>query len=146
MSHRMSTHIVSIFTLLAVLSTTRVSAQEAPKTDPFPLANPTTGEPGMWTPVWLQQEILKTDAALKSCSAERAAQMQILHEDALQLHDLSAADTELQQGLETLKKQVALEHTLATQADNKAQTRLYWAIGSTGAAAVAILILLVEHL
>lgn len=127
-----------------------VFAQDAssasPKTDPFALPHPQTLEPGVWIPLWLQQEFLKTDAALHTCTEERAAVRLQLTEKALEVRAVYAASTELQTGLEALKTRAALDRTFAKQADARASRRLYWALGSTGAATVAVLIIVLQNL
>ena len=116
------------------------------KTDPLPLANPTTGEPGVWVPVWFQQEVLKTDAQLKACTEIDRSRVFQLSEQALELHETQAATVAFQKSIAALKAQLTFVRLEEQSAAARAQRNLVLAVGSAGAAVVALSILLIEHL
>lgn len=128
---------------LGILAPAHVRAQE---TAPFVLAHPTTGEPGVWVPTWLQQDFLLDAAELKNCEAVRETQVFELTERALELHETKEASTELQHSIESLKIELTVTRSEAQDAKGSAERRLYLAIGSTAAAVVAVTILLIDAL
>lgn len=133
------------FLVALLLLVSGTAAAEDSKTDPFPLANPVTGEPGVWTPVWLQQEFLKTQASLDSCTETERLTGLVLSEQKYQLHETNAANGDLQKAVDTLKQKAAFEESLRIKADSKAENRLYWTLGFAGAAAVAVLVVVVQN-
>ncbi len=120
-------------------------AQEV-RTDPVLMPHPTTGEPGVWIAVWLQQEMLQNDAALQRCSEERPLLQQQITELRLSSTEARIASTELERSLNALKLQLTVARTDAQDAQGVARRRLYLTFGAAGAAIVAVSILLVEHL
>ncbi len=116
------------------------------RTDPLPMAHPVTGEQGLWIAVWLQQEMLKNEASLQSCTEERSILQQQATELRLSNTEARIASTELERGINALKTQLTVARTDAQDAQGVAQRRLYLTFGAAGAAIVAVSILLVEHL
>lgn len=128
--------------VLALCFVAPVAAQD--RTDPLVLAHPDTGETGVWTPVWLQKQFLLTEAQLGSCLKERGNFKLELEQRKLEIHELRESNLDLKVGLDQLKLDAAAQHARAEEAEDASGARLVWAATSTGAAAVAILLLVLE--
>jgi hypothetical protein len=136
------TKLLLLIVLLLVPSL--VCAQD--RTEAFQLPHPETGEPGVWVPTWLQQEFLLTESTLQSCEKERTTYRLELKERQLELKEVYSATLNLQSALEQQKRYSAAQRVRADDAEDTSQGRLLWATTSTGAAAVAILLLVLEAL
>ena len=135
---------VLVLAFLFTLACPELSA--AQETDPFVLAHPTTGEPGVWIPTWLQQDFLLDAAELKSCKAVRDTQIFEMTERALELHETQSAANDLKESIESLKLELTVARSEEADARGQAARRLYLAIGAGSAAVVALSILLVQSL
>jgi hypothetical protein len=109
------------------------------QTDPYEHPHPTTGEPGVWVPVWLQRVELKRKADLTVCQASTQLQADALAARVAEVEALRSANLEVTEAVEGLKEYGAALGVQREQTEKKAARRWVWAWTSTGAAVVAIL-------
>jgi hypothetical protein len=128
--------------LLLLLVASPALAQD--KTDPFELPHPTTGEPGVWIPVWLQRIELSRKQELTMCQAQRTLMGETISEQKAHAASLKAANLEITAANAGLKDHSAALGLQLEEArgDNAVYER--WAWGSTGAALVAISVLVLQ--
>lgn len=116
-------------------------AEAQPLTDPYEHPHPTTGEAGVWVPVWLQRVELKRKADLTTCQASTQLQADALAARAAEVEALRSANLEITEAVAGLKNHSAALGVRAEAAEKKAARRWVWAWTSTSAAAVALLTL-----
>jgi hypothetical protein len=141
-SHRISGWL--IIALNACILFGHCTAEAQDKTDPYEHPHPTTGEPGVWIPVWLQQVELARKAELESCKAEREAKAQEAAERAQEAASLRSANLEVTEANSGLKELSAAQGLRLGEAQEDADARLIWAWTSTGAAVVAISVIVLQ--
>jgi hypothetical protein len=114
------------------------------ESEPFALPHPTTGEPGVWIPPWVQKIHLDTDLALKTCNLERDALTSKVSENAAELSARSAAIADLQESVAALNTQLIAEDLRAQEAESTAKNRMIWALTTTGGVVVATLVIVLQ--
>lgn len=106
------------------------------ESDPFPLAHPVTGEPGVWIPQWAQRLSLETDAKLKTCTETLSLEDKFAAEKNAEISERIAAYTALKDGLDHTQVQlIAVQKQLQNEA-SASHNRLVWALIATGGALV----------
>lgn len=128
--------------LCALLFAVPALAQD--KTDPYEHPHPTTGEPGVWIPVWLQQIELARKAELQTCKDERSSKTQEAVERTQEAASLRAANLEVTAANSGLKELSATQGFQLDEARDDADTYETWAWTSTGAALVAISVIVLQ--
>ncbi len=123
-----------------LLCSSAAAQPEPTETDPYEHAHPTTGEPGVWIPVWLQQIELARKAALGTCQEQRTKRDEQLTERTAEIESRKQAQLEVMAANSGLKETLAITSLQREEAEDRAETRLIWAWTSTGAAAVAVLV------
>jgi hypothetical protein len=104
------------------------------ESDPFELAHPVTGEPGVWIPPWVQRLHLETDAKLKTCTEEKAVEYAVLVEKNAEISERIAAYSALKDGLGHTQTQLANVQKQLQDAKASSEKRLVWALIATGGA------------
>jgi hypothetical protein len=142
----MISHRITIIALNACILFGHCVAEAQDRTPAFELAHPDTGESGVWTPEWLQKDFLLTEVKLQACRKDTTNVEGQLTERTGELSEVRAANVDLKVGLESLKQDSAAQRVRADEAEDTSGNRLVWAATSTGAAAVAILLVILEAL
>lgn len=132
--------------LLLVALLCLVPALARAESEPFALPHPTTGEPGVWIPPWVQKIHLDTDAALKTCNLMRDALTLRSTETSAELSARSAALFDLQQSIDALNTQLIAEDLRAQEAESAAKGRMIWALTTTGGVLVAVGVIILQAL
>jgi hypothetical protein len=125
--------------VFALLPAQTVQAQDTALTDPLDLAHPKTGEPGLWIPGWLQQVELQRKADLKTCTETSANTASTLAERTAEVVSARRANTEQQSANEAVRASLTATSAALEESERVSNARFYWALGSTGAAVVAVL-------
>lgn len=136
----MTRFIMFVSALVLIVSTAR--AQDD-KTPPYATPHQTTGEPGVWIPIWLQQEHLQTESGLETCQKQDVETKAALAERTREAEASKKAAAELKVSNASLIISEAAAETRAEDAEDSAETRLVWAWTSTGVAAVAISVVVI---
>lgn len=131
------------FLTLLLLTLPTVAAAQS---DPFELPHPTTGELGVWIPVWAQKLHLDTDLALRVCSTEREVLLSKLSVQDAELTERRAAIVDLNESITALNTQLVAESQTAQLAEEASHNRLIWALLATGGVVVTGTILAVVAL
>lgn len=117
------------------------AAAQDDKTSAFEMAHPETREPGVWIPVWLQQEHLQTDAKLQTCTEESVTKTRQLAEKGAEAAAAVLAATELRDSVEGLEMTVAAQEQALQAEEAASEDRLVWAWTSTAVGVVALSVL-----
>jgi hypothetical protein len=104
------------------------------ESDPFELPHPTTHEPGVWIPPWVQRLHLTTDAKLKTCTEEQTARAAQTAEKNAEIAARIAAYSALKDGLGHTQSQLANVQQQLQDSKASSETRLVWALIATGGA------------
>lgn len=140
--HRISGWLIVALNAAILFGACEARAQD--KTDPYEHPHPTTGEPGVWIPVWLQQAELARKAELTTCKAERTEKVAEAAERTAEAASLRSANLEVTAANSGLKEHSAVLGLQLEESEDDAATRLTWAWTSTGAALVAISVLVLQ--
>lgn len=135
--------IFSLSTLLVVCGCPVPVEAQDPRTPPYRAPHKETGEPGVWIPIWLQQEHLADAAKLDSCTEAGATTQALLSERGLEADALRQGSEELREANEALLTSLAGSEMAREEAEGAAENRLYWALTSTTVGVVALSILIV---
>jgi hypothetical protein len=131
-----------MFVSALVLIVSTADAQDV-KTPPYRTEHKETGEPGVWIPIWLQQEHLQTEGNLETCEKEGVETKGALDERTREAEASKKAAAELKVSNASLIISEAAAGARADDAEDSAETRLVWAWTSTGVAAVAISVVVI---
>lgn len=128
-------------TVLLAIILTVVPAFARAESDPFELPNPTTGEPGVWLPVWAQRLSLKEHAELQLCTEAYDEDQKLIAEKNAEISERITATTLLKSGLKNAQSQLAGVQQQLKDARNSSQNRLVWALIATGGVLVSGIVL-----
>lgn len=114
------------------------------ESNPFELPHPTTGEPGVWIPPWVQRLHLETDAKLQTCLEVSKAQATMLAEKEAEISSRIAGTEAVRDALRQTQTQLVSEQIRLSAATASSERRFIWAIVATGVALVTGTILTID--
>lgn len=106
------------------------------ESDPFELAHPVTGEPGVWVPPWVQKLHLTTDAKLKTCTDTLSLQEALVREKNEELEARISATEDVRTALGHTQAELMYEQARLRAAEASSEKRFIWAIVATSVAIV----------
>ena len=130
--------------IVLLVSSCMTPAYAQAESDPFELAHPVTGEPGVWIPPWVQKLHLETDAKLHTCTETLTLKDQQLAEKNAEISSRIAATEDVRSALGHTQVQLMVESSKLRAAEAASEKRLIWAWVATGGALIAGVVLAVD--
>lgn len=107
------------------------------------MTHPKTGEPGVWVPTEVQRGHLLTEAELKTCAEEQTKTQGALKKRKQEVVDLRVALAEGDNAQDALEDVVTATNNALEEEKAHGQTLTHWLYGTTGAAVVAVALVVV---